>query len=205
MDWGLVRYSVSKGIYIRKERSICSTGWYVAVVCCNFLLRFSWAITLLPQDLQRYSVLYNYIFRNFQTVMAAAEIVRRMVWGFFRLEWEHIEKFGSAPVSPERRGELELEAAKSRCSEGSASRLAPTSMQKMEIGASAESSGDHIVAGDWEWIEVLGLSAEHIFSVDILRKYAVYNYSREKWTARVLEALALTAVVVSAIAIAAFS
>ena len=30
--------------------------------------------------------------------MAAAEIVRRMVWGFIRLEWEYIEKYGTAPI-----------------------------------------------------------------------------------------------------------
>jgi hypothetical protein len=44
--------------------------------------------------------------------MAAAEIVRRMVWGFLRLEWEHIEKYGSAPVSPEQVKALQYERAR---------------------------------------------------------------------------------------------
>lgn len=49
--------------------------------------------------------------------MAAAEIVRRMVWGFLRLEWEHIERYGTAPVSPSgvealRRAQVKSKAAR---------------------------------------------------------------------------------------------
>lgn len=41
--------------------------------------------------------------------MAAAEIVRRMVWGFLRLEWEYIERYGSAPVPVSQIESLEAE------------------------------------------------------------------------------------------------
>lgn len=62
--------------------------------------------------MNRYSTVYWYVFNNFQTLMAAAEVVRRMVWGFLRLEWEHIEKYGSAPMSPSRQEALRREQAK---------------------------------------------------------------------------------------------
>jgi hypothetical protein len=41
--------------------------------------------------------------------MAAAEIIRRMVWGFFRLEWEYIERYGAAPVPVSQIESLEVE------------------------------------------------------------------------------------------------
>lgn len=41
--------------------------------------------------------------------MAAAEIIRRMVWGFLRLEWEYIERYGSAPVPISQIESLEVE------------------------------------------------------------------------------------------------
>lgn len=53
--------------------------------------------------------MYSYIYSNFQTLMAAAEIIRRMVWGFFRLEWEYIERYGAAPVPVTQIESLEVE------------------------------------------------------------------------------------------------
>ncbi len=52
MDWGLVQFSRDGKLQIRKERAVFSDAWYVIVTICNFLLRFSWAITFLP-DLQK--------------------------------------------------------------------------------------------------------------------------------------------------------
>jgi hypothetical protein len=133
MDWGLVQWSDRRKRFVfRKERSLCSTRWYLVTIAINLLLRFSWAVTLLPEDLTRYlplllvlpclcipyslrppplrySSLYSYLYSNFHTVMAATEIVRRMVWGFFRLEWEFIERYGSAPVPVSQMEALEVE------------------------------------------------------------------------------------------------
>lgn len=59
--------------------------------------------------IHRYSTFYSYVYTNFQTLMAAAEIIRRMVWGFIRLEWEYIEKYGTAPVPLSEADSLEFE------------------------------------------------------------------------------------------------
>ena len=125
MDWGLVQLRVDssqgggKGsaggrvrLRFRPEQQL-SLGppWvYYAVLSGNFVLRFAWAITYVPREIHAYSSVSSYVFNNFQTVMAAAEIVRRMVWGFLRLEWEHIEKTGAAPVSLSRQHGLVREA-----------------------------------------------------------------------------------------------
>lgn len=94
MDWGLVKISPRGDISVRKEKVVSPSYVYVIVVALNFVLRFAWAVTLLPEDYTEHSRVYTYIFRYFQTLMAALEIVRRMVWGFYRLEYEQLETLG---------------------------------------------------------------------------------------------------------------
>jgi hypothetical protein len=53
MDWGLLQLSPKGTFFIRRERSMFSDNWYAAVIALNFVLRFSWAITLMPQHLQK--------------------------------------------------------------------------------------------------------------------------------------------------------
>lgn len=54
MDWGLIKWNKKEEKFqFRKERSLCSLKWYFIIMGMNFLLRFSWAITLLPEDLTR--------------------------------------------------------------------------------------------------------------------------------------------------------
>ena len=111
MDWGLIQVNKGGRVSFRKELTLGSRRFYYAVMLGNFILRFAWAITYIPREIHHYSPLYSYVYNNFQTVMAAAEIMRRMVWGFLRLEWEHIEKTGSAPLSLHRQHTLAREAA----------------------------------------------------------------------------------------------
>lgn len=55
MDWGLIQWNNrDQRFEFRKERSLGSTKWYLAIMAGNFLLRFSWAITLMPEDLTRF-------------------------------------------------------------------------------------------------------------------------------------------------------
>lgn len=111
MDWGLVRVDKAGRLSFRRELSLGPRRLYYAIMAGNFILRFAWAITYVPREIHHYSPVYSYLYNNFQTVMAATEIVRRMVWGFLRLEWEHIEKTGSAPLSLRRQRSLAREAA----------------------------------------------------------------------------------------------
>lgn len=52
MDWGLVQLSPDGRLIVRRQRSVCSDAGYAGIALFNFILRFSWAITFLP-DLQR--------------------------------------------------------------------------------------------------------------------------------------------------------
>jgi hypothetical protein len=79
-------------VTMRTKRLFGAKWIYFAVMAANLVLRFAWTLTLLPledpnQPLSLYAVLINHA----TPFIAAAEIVRRMVWGFFRLEWEQIE------------------------------------------------------------------------------------------------------------------
>jgi hypothetical protein len=53
MDWGLVRISRDWTVAIREDRAMWSNTVYITIVVANLILRFSWAVTLLPEDLQR--------------------------------------------------------------------------------------------------------------------------------------------------------
>ena len=115
MDWGLfsvntpqhgLPYSSSSGIAavdcivsssinFRRTRLLGPLWVYGLVVAGNFLLRFAWTLTLLPvpsdEDAQA-NPIYASLMLHIGPVLAAAEIMRRMVWGFFRLEWEQVEQ-----------------------------------------------------------------------------------------------------------------
>jgi hypothetical protein len=197
-----------------------------------------------------YSSVYSYIYSNFQTVMAATEIVRRMVWGFFRLEWEYIERYGSAPVPVSQMEALEVERSvmyqrgvRAGAGEpGSASmvsvRASPhlslircqafkgMELDRMEMATSASTAaprvmtfastsfldycwrmGRHASGEDWEWMESLGLSPEAILPQSLLARHATAagELAKHKWAARIIEAVALSAVVLIAIATAAWA
>lgn len=106
-DWGIVQIvfpSSSDGnswlerlpsmtFRIRQKRLLGPIWIYMIVICFNLALRFAWTVTLLPEidndnkQLSLYLILTNHA----GPVIAAGEIIRRMVWGFFRLEYEQIE------------------------------------------------------------------------------------------------------------------
>jgi hypothetical protein len=67
----------------------------MAVIVANFFMRFAWALTLLPEPQTAGKSFYTSLLFHLGPMVAAGEVVRRMVWGFFRLEWEQLEVFGS--------------------------------------------------------------------------------------------------------------
>lgn len=106
MDWGLVVWSTSKyaspsisliGLSIRENRLFGALWLYISFMFCNLFLRFAWILTLLPPTVfgkdgsLGHSVLYH-----LSPIIAAFEVLRRMVWGFYRLEYEQIENLGIA-------------------------------------------------------------------------------------------------------------
>jgi len=108
MDWGILVYANDPkasnlafgGFAIRQTRMLGPLWVYVAVMLANLVLRFAWALTLLPanstpDDQSWYALLLTYL----APLIAAGEVLRRMVWGFFRLEYEQLEVLGTKALT----------------------------------------------------------------------------------------------------------
>ena len=103
MDWGIVVPASSPGasslawggLALRRVRLLGGLGVYTAVISANLLLRFAWTLTLLPTNVGDTTSLYSVVMAYLGPLIAAAEILRRMVWGFFRLEHEQLEVIGA--------------------------------------------------------------------------------------------------------------
>lgn len=85
MDWGLGNWKAGG---LRDELMFPQRWVYYVAIVVDLFARFAWTLTLLPQgEDSPFSpdfVLY------LQPSLAAGEILRRTMWGMFRLEWEHI-------------------------------------------------------------------------------------------------------------------
>lgn len=103
MDWGLLVPSTSPhasvsswlGWSFRKNRLFGKDWLYLVVVVGNLFLRFAWTLTLLESSVSAShpSVMTTMLY-HLGPLIAAAEVIRRMVWGFLRLEWEQLEVLG---------------------------------------------------------------------------------------------------------------
>ncbi len=83
------------GYALRRKRLLGPLWVYLTVILGNFVLRFAWTLTLLQANNRTagytsygFSLLMAYL----TPLIAAAEVFRRMVWGFLRLEWEQLEQ-----------------------------------------------------------------------------------------------------------------
>jgi hypothetical protein len=177
----------------------------------NLVLRFSWAIVLLPEQLSTQSMLFDYISTNFQTFMAAAEIVRRMIWGFIRLEWEHIEKFGTSKNVTEGRN-YEILHSKSSVIE----------MMDIKSGLNPESKHDRMLSSNmnqfesskdksnnnnqFHWISYFPFIVTY-FDENAQRWYDNHHRYNDRdsavWVERLVEAILLASAVLLVFAIAA--
>ncbi len=55
---------------------------YYVAIAVNFTLRLGWAILISPEQ--------PYVQQNYILVLGCAELVRRVLWAVFRVEWEYI-------------------------------------------------------------------------------------------------------------------
>jgi len=80
----------------RQTRLLGPVSTYILVIVFNLILRFSWTLTLLPAPVPVGDTpsLYVSFMTHLGPMLAGAEIIRRMVWGFFRLEYEQLEALG---------------------------------------------------------------------------------------------------------------
>jgi len=100
VDWGLFRKGLSGGL---NDRQMYSKRWYYyTAMVVDFFLRFVWVYSLVPPTTGALTFWETMI--NWLTPIAMfLEVVRRTIWGFFRLENEHLrntEGFRRVDVVP---------------------------------------------------------------------------------------------------------
>lgn len=115
-DWGIVviKYpdylnawqvvvTCSVRFQFRQQKLLGPLYIYIAVIVSNLVLRFAWALTLLPPPIDLPSAgsdqpasgpVYVFLFTHAAPIAASVEVLRRMVWGIFRLEQEQLEMLG---------------------------------------------------------------------------------------------------------------
>eukprot|EP00903_Cladosiphon_okamuranus_P016627 g15335.t1 len=92
MDWDLLRWD-GKSLRLRPRLLYRSKTLYAGVAVTNLLLRFLWTVTLVPENAPN---LFPHDFQIYLSpFIAAAEIVRRTMWGFIRVENEHLRIYGA--------------------------------------------------------------------------------------------------------------
>ena len=134
MDWNLIDRKGS----LRSKRLYQSTSFYWAIAWINIVLRFCWTLSFVPLHyLNASGVLTENLVGNWAThilgpVIGSAEIIRRMLWGLLRFEWEAVKTNTSEDENVEN---IYLEDDDSNPGSGS------VELQPMLIRASGESAG----------------------------------------------------------------
>lgn len=95
MDWGLFK---NKGFLLR-ERLMYPTWAYVAAIAADLVLRFIWTLTLFPSVAAFFAggaapglanADYSPLSMYLTALLSWAEVSRRCMWAFFRVEHEHL-------------------------------------------------------------------------------------------------------------------
>ncbi|XP_041370667.1 xenotropic and polytropic retrovirus receptor 1-like isoform X2 [Gigantopelta aegis] len=88
MDWGLFDKNAGENRFLREEIVYAYKAYYYFAIVEDFVLRFSWSMSV--------SVGESLLFHNemLTTLMSCAEVFRRFIWNFFRLENEHLNNCG---------------------------------------------------------------------------------------------------------------
>jgi hypothetical protein len=95
MDWELLHVKSGK-VALRSKRLYPYKTVYWTIMVINFLLRFCWTLSFMPQRyLTKAGVLQNVFVGDVSKIIgpaiASAEIIRRTLWGFLRFELEAIK------------------------------------------------------------------------------------------------------------------
>lgn len=96
MDWELIEFQGGTKPTLRSDRLYPSKRMYWAILIVNFVLRFCWTLSFLPRwYLNADGILersfHGYFSRLIGPIIASAEIIRRTMWGFLRVELEAIK------------------------------------------------------------------------------------------------------------------
>ena len=114
-DWGIITISWSNrqeyricnlvSVSMKKNRLFGKIWLYYYVILFNFVLRFAWALTLLPNtsgSVVSSGYVYIFIVTHMNPLIATVEIIRRMIWGWLRLEYEQIEQLGKLSMEGDK-------------------------------------------------------------------------------------------------------
>eukprot|EP01041_Mallomonas_annulata_P005930 gene5930-11964_t len=170
MDWGLLMWDSesSTGVVLRPRRLLGPTWIYITAITVNTLLRFTWTLTLLPESLANESTtIYRFLFTYLSPLITAAEIMRRMMWGFLRLEWEQLERLGNPQIKDDIDSMDSLEKMGVHTDTHASARSSSVSFLH-NVGVNGT------LLHEWEWIPYIpGL---HATLLDIT--YSVYDYRK---------------------------
>jgi hypothetical protein len=83
MDWGLIALFRGKGSTHRPPRRLIHAGLLALAAVANLVLRFSWAANFFPLFASLHPA-------SLILLVEVAEVCRRWLWIFFRVEWEII-------------------------------------------------------------------------------------------------------------------
>ncbi|VDM53432.1 unnamed protein product [Angiostrongylus costaricensis] len=108
MDWGLIDPRAPKEApFLREEMIYGSKYYYYAAIVQDFVLRLSWVLNVSLGE--AWTLDSDFL----TTLTAPAEVFRRFIWNYFRLENEHVNNCGQfravrdISVKPIRKGDLE--------------------------------------------------------------------------------------------------
>ena len=79
---------------LRENLLYRSKSFYLSIAVVNLMLRFFWTLTLIPEG--KGDAWQKNIQVRLSPILAGAEICRRCMWGFLRLENEHLHVYGTA-------------------------------------------------------------------------------------------------------------
>mmetsp|Transcript_1491 Transcript_1491/g.2461 ORF Transcript_1491/g.2461 Transcript_1491/m.2461 type:complete len:847 (-) Transcript_1491:37-2577(-) len=136
-----VDYILNCSIGFRETRLLGPAGVYALVMLFNLCLRFAWTLTLLPAPSEEETAspsLYVSFTTHLGPLLASAEIVRRMVWGFFRLEFEQLEVLRKTAPSADEELRFEEEMSTTGASDTDGGLNSFGKLKKMDISSSVE-------------------------------------------------------------------
>ncbi|XP_039267129.2 xenotropic and polytropic retrovirus receptor 1 homolog [Styela clava] len=90
MDWGFLDKNAGENKWLREEIVYSYKAYYYFAIVEDFILRFSWVISVAITHTLK-STVSNGILK---TVFVILEVFRRFIWNFFRLENEHLNNCG---------------------------------------------------------------------------------------------------------------
>ncbi|KAL5970781.1 Xenotropic and polytropic retroviru receptor 1 [Taenia solium] len=89
MDWGLLDCSSKENMLLRDELVYRFRAYYYGAIVEDVVIRFAW---ILPIAFSHFRIVDVEIIT---TIVMFAEVTRRIIWNFFRLENEHLNNCGN--------------------------------------------------------------------------------------------------------------